>query len=83
MTDWNHSARATGIPHWDADCARCGHRLAEILVEEGKLTWAQSLQQPMWLCEKCGNKRCPKASWHGYKCTGSNEYVQEPELDDE
>lgn len=25
------------------------------------------------VCPKCGNKRCPKASWCGYKCTGSNE----------
>lgn len=27
----------------------------------------------MILCPKCGNKRCPKAQWHGFKCTGSNE----------
>lgn len=23
-------------------------------------------------CPDCGNKRCPKTDWHGYKCTGSN-----------
>lgn len=34
----------------------------------------------MILCEHCGNKRCPKASYHGYKCTGSNEPGQTPEL---
>jgi hypothetical protein len=35
----------------------------------------------MILCPTCGNKRCPRASWHGYKCTGSNDVGQvgEPE----
>jgi hypothetical protein len=35
----------------------------------------------MVLCPTCGNKRCPRASWHGYKCTGSNDVGQvgEPE----
>lgn len=27
----------------------------------------------MILCDECGNKRCPKAENHRYKCTGSNE----------
>jgi hypothetical protein len=27
----------------------------------------------MILCGECGNKRCPKASWHAYDCTHSNE----------
>lgn len=27
----------------------------------------------MFLCEKCGNKRCPHATHHVYPCTGSNE----------
>lgn len=26
----------------------------------------------MVICEVCGNKRCPHATWHGYACTGSN-----------
>lgn len=25
------------------------------------------------VCPTCGNKRCPKASWHENECTGSNE----------
>lgn len=25
------------------------------------------------VCRTCGNKRCPKASWHEQACTGSNE----------
>ena len=33
------------------------------------------------VCPKCGNKRCPKATDHRNKCTGSNELNQiaEPE----
>lgn len=27
----------------------------------------------MVLCPTCGNKRCPKATFHGNDCTGSNE----------
>lgn len=30
----------------------------------------------MILCPNCGNKRCPRASWHEYECTRSNEYGQ-------
>lgn len=35
----------------------------------------------MYVCPVCHNKRCPKALWHGYKCTGSNEVDQVAELD--
>jgi hypothetical protein len=41
-------------------CAKCG---------EGK--WPFPVR--MILCPNCGNKRCPRSAWHGYKCTGSNE----------
>jgi len=27
----------------------------------------------MFLCETCGNKRCPHAADHRHACTGSNE----------
>lgn len=27
----------------------------------------------MILCPECGNKRCPRATYHGLKCTNSNE----------
>jgi hypothetical protein len=30
----------------------------------------------MIVCSDCGNKRCPKASNHRHKCTGSNEVGQ-------
>ena len=37
--------------------------------------------QHMVVCPKCGNKRCPKADWHLYKCSGSNALDQKPELE--
>ena len=30
----------------------------------------------MSLCPTCGFKRCPRAEWHGYECSGSNELGQ-------
>jgi hypothetical protein len=38
--------------------------------------WAGSLTRRMILCPSCGNKRCPKATWHENECTGSNESGQ-------
>lgn len=31
------------------------------------------IRSRMSLCPECGNKRCPKATHHDNKCTGSNE----------
>ena len=39
--------------------------------------------RPMIVCSNCGNKRCPKAYWHEYRCTGSNEPNQDCVLDQE
>lgn len=30
----------------------------------------------MIVCPNCGNKRCPRAEWHGFACSGSNETGQ-------
>jgi hypothetical protein len=32
----------------------------------------------MVVCPTCGNKRCPKAEYHGYVCSGSNDTGQTP-----
>lgn len=42
---------------------------------------ARQLRTYMIVCPQCGNKRCPKAEWHGYQCTDSNEpgQVGQPE----
>jgi len=79
MADANDLWRATGIAHWQADCARCSRELAERLLAEGTITWAESMSQPMWLCPSCGNKRCPKASWHGHECSGAVDRSPLPE----
>lgn len=71
------------LPHWDADCAKCGQQIADEMLAEGKMKWFEALVQPMWLCPMCGNKRCPKATWHGYKCTGSNEPGQVAEAEND
>ena len=34
----------------------------------------------MFLCETCGNKRCPHAAHHDNACTGSNEPGQKGSL---
>lgn len=34
------------------------------------------LFQRMIVCPTCGNKRCPKATYHGHACTGSNDLGQ-------
>lgn len=72
MTNIHPLIAATGIEHWQADCATCGNELRERMIAEGKLDWALSLSSPMWLCSECGNKRCPKATWHENECTHSN-----------
>jgi hypothetical protein len=35
------------------------------------------LLQKMILCPLCGNRRCPKATYHGNDCTGSDDPHQE------
>ena len=32
--------------------------------------------QQFIVCPTCGNKRCPKATWHENPCTGSNDAGQ-------
>lgn len=42
------------------------------------LTWDN---QRFIICHHCGNKRCPKASNHIFRCTNSNEPGQVGELE--
>jgi hypothetical protein len=44
----------------EADCIECYRKSGG---------W---LRVKMFLCPTCGNKRCPKATDHELKCTGSN-----------
>lgn len=49
----------------DADEARASTRSSE--DEKGSTRPVRSFI----VCANCGNKRCLKATWHGYKCTRS------------
>lgn len=52
-----------------ADCARCE---SEEVARGERPEWFRSFM----VCGECGNKRCPKATWHENACTHSNEYGQ-------
>ena len=55
-----------------AGCGRCeADRLEALAAETGN--WLDGIRTGMMCCAECGNKRCPKAAWHGNACTGSNE----------
>lgn len=55
-------------------CSRCIDERATADRAAGA-PWSESLGSMgmMVLCETCGNKRCPHATFHGNECTGSNE----------
>lgn len=60
-------------------CVKCGGEYRAKKAETDSTAAFFSLG--IYICPDCGNKRCPKAAWHGYKCTGSNKPGQlgEPE----
>lgn len=62
----------------ECGCYRCSKERYDLLPEKEKLPmtggWMGMMR--MFLCEKCGNKRCPHATDHRLECTGSNESGQ-------
>lgn len=56
------------MPEFECWCGRCAGVVIDGLNGVG--IWAPHV---MYLCPDCGNKRCPRATWHRYECTGSNE----------
>lgn len=65
------SARSFPAPGM-AGCGRCEDaRLEAKAAASGN--WYDALATGMMVCPECGNKRCPRAAWHGNACTGSNE----------
>jgi hypothetical protein len=74
-----------GTPHYNKDdfplytaprelsdgCGNCHACLVGVMENNIPVT-----SQRMIVCSDCGNKRCPKASNHRHKCTGSNEVGQ-------
>lgn len=59
------------------DCFRCVRENAESNLLPREEMWLGGLVDPrlqrMFLCDTCGNKRCPHATDHRLPCTGSNE----------
>lgn len=60
---------------WNTDCLRCDGERSKAQNAAGD--WFGSITRRMIVCPTCGNKRCPKATWHDNNCTGSNETGQE------
>lgn len=47
---------------------------ARVAIDPGPMMFGQSVaMMRMFLCETCGNKRCPHAADHRHVCTDSNE----------
>lgn len=61
-------------PEPDCWCARCwgAFNIAE-RHRAGDFFAGRSF---MHICPDCGNKRCPRAAWHGWQCNGSNDSGQ-------
>jgi len=58
-------------PGRSGGCRSCDARIAETL------DFLDSLSRPFIVCPECGNKRCPKATWHGNECSRSNHAGQD------
>lgn len=62
-------------PGESGGCRSCDQRIASSIAATGD--WMASMSRPMIVCAACGNKRCPKATWHGNACSGSNDTDQD------
>lgn len=62
------SGQPIAWPSASGGCRVCDGRIAEAAADV-----LESFSRPMVVCTNCGNKRCPKATWHGNMCTSSNE----------
>jgi len=58
-------------PGKSGGCRTCDGRIAETLE------FIEQFSRPFIVCAMCGNKRCPKATWHGNQCSGSNHTGQD------
>lgn len=60
-------AHSYGLAHTACWCARC-----EGEAKAG-LSFLEQLTSFMHLCPDCGNKRCPRATYHENPCSASND----------
>jgi hypothetical protein len=61
-----------GIAHTDCWCGICEDAAKRRLFLAGEISQIALLSGFMHLCPDCGNKRCPRATFHENACTGSN-----------
>lgn len=64
-----------GVWQENCDCASCYNQLIEdyFSVDTPENIKARLNTSRMIVCQLCGNKRCPHASFHGNECTESND----------
>lgn len=53
-------------------CRRCDSERRQRAVDGGA-PWSTLVTGVMIVCPDCGNKRCPRAGWHQFRCGASNE----------
>lgn len=72
ITDLHYLKQLISEMTADCWCGRCEiERRSKVAEETNSPHYV--LTGFMIVCPECGNKRCPRASWHGYKCNHSNE----------
>jgi len=75
MTGLNGGPTHRDVRNWAA-VATIGDAFGRAL-----LSYVDRCEQAERACSKCGNKRCPRATFHGNDCSGSNEPGQLPLTD--
>lgn len=76
MAEIEYKARIAFIPGQATPVDLCGCHFCEeewLNVMDDLDPDSRRLGAFMILCESCGNKRCPRATYHRHACTGSNE----------
>jgi hypothetical protein len=74
---WQHGSafyviRPAAFPERECWCHGCTAVVNEALDEFREDPWEGFLGAGMVVCPDCGNKRCPHATHHLHRCTGSN-----------
>lgn len=74
VTDWAPVEEPCG-------CRVCVNNYANALEAQGRGLEALTARTGSFImCPDCGNKRCPKATFHGHECTKSNAPGQQGSL---
>lgn len=72
-----HEAKLVYLPTQNAPvlncgCAHCHNEYGNALRDLDPDRY-RYYDMPFIVCETCGNKRCPRATYHDHECTRSNE----------